>query len=67
MSFTKKFVDYQLVEKCLNDDLTLDVLFKSDAIIFMDEISSKVYEWHSQQIPNTEIKIKLEEYGKRNG
>lgn len=67
MSFTKKFVDYQLVEKCLNDNLTLDVLFKSDAIIFMDEISSKVYEWYSQQIPNTEIKIKLEEYGKRNG
>jgi hypothetical protein len=67
MSFNKKFVDYQLIEQCLNDDLTLDVLFKGDSFIFVDEISSKVYEWHSQQLPNNEIKIKLEEYGKRNG
>jgi len=67
MSFNKKFVDYQLVEKCLNDNLTLDALFKTDSIILMDDVSSKVFEWYTQKMSNDEIKIKLEEYGKRNG
>jgi hypothetical protein len=67
MGFTKKYVDYQSVQKCLNENLTLDALFKADSFIFMDDISSKVYEWYSQQIPNNEIKLKIDEYGKRNG
>jgi hypothetical protein len=67
MGFTKKYVDYQSVQKCLNDNLTLDVLFRADSFIFMDELSSMVYEWYVQRLPNNEIKLKLEEYGKRNG
>lgn len=59
MGFNKRFVDSEKVKKCLNENGKLKDLFRADAIIFLDEISSEVFEWYSKGMSDGEIKNKL--------
>jgi hypothetical protein len=62
MGFNKRFVDFEKIKSCLKDDGNLKNLFKADNIIFLDNISSEVFEWYSKGISDKEIKIKLKIY-----
>lgn len=61
MGFNKKFIGKNNIETFLNGGVTLKSLFKADALIFMDNESSKVFEWYNKGASEKEIKIKLTE------
>lgn len=61
MGFNKRFIGKNNIETFLNGGVTLKSLFKADALIFMDNESSKVFEWYNEGASEKEIKIKLTE------
>lgn len=61
MGFNKRFVDIETVNTYLSEEKNLDELFKSDALIFMDKMSSEVYNWHCNNLTRDEIKTILSE------
>ena len=61
MGFNKRFIGKNNIETFLNVGVTLKSLFKADALIFMDNESSKVFEWYNKGASEKEIKIKLTE------
>ena len=61
MVFNKRFIGKNNIETFLNGGVTLKSLFKADALIFMDNESSKVFEWYNKGASEKEIKIKLTE------
>jgi hypothetical protein len=63
MSFNKKFIDEKLIKQCLEQGLDFSKLFKGDALIFLDDTSSKVYYWFVEGLTNEEIKLKLYKNG----
>lgn len=44
MSFNKRFVDKERILEILNEKESLSKLFSADAYIFLDDISSKVFD-----------------------
>ena len=61
MGFNKRYIGKNNIETFLNGGVTLKSLFKADALIFMDNESSKVFEWYNKGASENEIKIKLTE------
>ena len=61
MGFNKRYISKNNIETFLNGGETLKTLFKADALIFMDNESSKVFEWYNKGASEKEIKIKLTE------
>ena len=61
MGFNKRFIGKNNIETFLNGGVTLKSLFKADTLIFMDNESSKVFEWYNKGASEKEIKIKLTE------
>ena len=61
MGFNKRYIGKNNIETFLNGGVTLKSLFKADALIFMDNESSKVFEWYNKGASEKEIKIKLTE------
>ena len=61
MGFNKRYIGKNNIETFLNGGVTLKSLFKADALIFMDNESSKVFEWYNKGDSEKEIKIKLTE------
>ncbi len=62
MGFNKRFVDTRMIERYLNGEQSLEKLFKADAFIFMDNLSSQVYRWYEKGRSDDEIKNKIKEY-----
>lgn len=62
MGFNKRFIDFEKVKRCLDEGSKLKDLFRADAIIFLDETSSSVYEWYAKGLSDNEIKTKLKTY-----
>lgn len=63
MSFNIRYIDIDIIKEYIDDDIDLDILFNSDSLIFVDEISSKVFEWNSKKMSKFDIKLKLKNYG----
>lgn len=61
MGFNKRYIDKDNIQTFLNGGVTLKTLFKADALIFMDDETSKVFEWYHKGISEEEIKVKLNE------
>ncbi len=61
MGFNKRFIGKNNIETFLNGGVTLKSLFKADALFFMDNESSKVFEWYNKGTSEEEIKVKLKE------
>ena len=61
MGFNKRFIGKHNIETFLNGGVTLKSLSKADALIFMDNESSKVFEWYNKGTSEEEIKVKLKE------
>jgi len=61
MGFNKRFVEKETIELYLKKNKSLSNLFKADALIFMDKVSSKVYEMYCSGTSDIEIKNKWKE------
>lgn len=56
MGFNKRFVDKEIIMESLDNDWPLSKLFSSDALIFLDNFSTKIYEYYAKGIEDNEIK-----------
>ena len=59
MSFNKRFVNKETIRIYLDNGIGLKKLFDTDAIIFLDKKSTKVYYWYSEGLSDDEINSKL--------
>jgi hypothetical protein len=59
MGFNKRLVSKETIETTLNNRNSLSDLFKADAVIFMDEIASTVYQLYQEGHSDNQIKKKL--------
>jgi len=66
MGFNKVYVEEELLMRYFNNNKPLSKLFKADAFIFMDKISSYAYDLYSQGNSDEIIKLKLKEYKNEN-
>jgi hypothetical protein len=62
MGFNKRFVEKELLERYFENNKPLKELFKADAFIFMDDISSKAYDYYCDGLSDELIKIKIKQY-----
>lgn len=56
MGFNKRFVDREIIMESLDNDWPLSKLFSSDALIFLDNFSTNIYEQYAKGIEDNEIK-----------
>ena len=56
MGFNKRFVDRENIMESLDNDWPLSKLFSSDALIFLDNFSTNIYEHYAKGIEDNEIK-----------
>ena len=61
MGFNKRFIDINTINRYLEGKEKLDILFRADALIFMDDVASKVYKWYTNKLTDEEIKLKIKE------
>lgn len=61
MGFHKRIIDKEIILKYFELNKPLKNLFKAEAIIFDDTLSSKVYELHEQGLTDNQIKIIINE------
>jgi hypothetical protein len=59
MSINKRFVNKETIKIYLDNGVGLKKLFDTDAIIFLDKKSTKVYYWHIEGLSDGEINSKL--------
>jgi len=59
MSFNKRFVNKETIRIYLDNGMGLKKLFDTDAIIFLDKNSTKVYYWYTEGLSDDEINSKL--------
>jgi hypothetical protein len=55
MGFNSRFVSENTIKEYLEEKKQLKKLFSSDAFIFMDEVSSKVFDLHRNGVQDKEI------------
>lgn len=55
MGFHKRIINFEITESYLNKD-NLSLLYSSEALIFMDKMSSKVFELYEEGKSSQEIK-----------
>jgi hypothetical protein len=65
MSFNKRFVNKETIKIYLNNGVGLKKLFDTDAIIFLDKKSTKVYYWYVEGLSDDEINSKLKKDGQK--
>lgn len=65
MSFNKRLIDKEKIISYINNGFKLNDLFNSDTIIFLDNTSSKVYDWYIKGLTENEIKTKLNKNGQK--
>lgn len=59
MGFHKRYINSSLTKKFIFED-KLKLLYKADALIFEDKISSEIYDLFNQGKTNNEIKLYYE-------
>ena len=65
MSINKRFVNKETIKIYLNNGVGLKKLFDTDAIIFLDKKSTKVYYWYVEGLSDDEINSKLKKDGQK--
>lgn len=59
MGFNKRLVSKETIKEYIENNKPLYDLFKPDCIIFMDDLSSKVFNLHKEGFTDRDIKNKL--------
>jgi len=57
MGFNKRIISYEMIQKRLDSQQSFIPLFNSDALIFKDEISSKVLDWLLEGLSEEQIEF----------
>ena len=65
MGFHRRIINEEVTKKYIDSE-KLDVLYSSESLIFMDELSSQVFELYSQGKSNHEIKTIIYEDNQSN-
>jgi hypothetical protein len=65
MSINKRFVSKETIKLYLDSGIGLKKLFETDAIIFLDKKSTKVYYWYIEGLSDDEINSKLNKNGQK--
>lgn len=66
MGFNKRTVDEELLMRYINNNKPLKSLFKADAFIFLDKISSYAFDLYYQGDSDEVVKLKLKKYKDEN-
>ena len=56
MGFNKRFVSVDTIKMAIDNNLSIVKLFDSDAVIFMDDLSSEVFKMVSNGISDSDVK-----------
>lgn len=64
MTLIKRYYNKNIIFNSLTRGKKLVDIFKPDAYIFEDEISSKVFKWYLKGLNEDEIIVKLNKYNK---
>lgn len=64
MTLIKRYYNKNIIFNWLVDGKKLVDIFKPDAYIFEDKISSKVFKWYLKGLNEEEIIVKLNKYKK---
>jgi hypothetical protein len=59
MGFNKRLVSKETIKEYIENNKPLYDLFKPDCIIFMDDLSSKVFNLHKEGFTDRDIQNKL--------
>lgn len=59
MGFNKMFVDEEILMMYFEKNKPLKTLFKADALIFMDKISSEAHDLYTKGMSDEEIKLTI--------
>lgn len=59
MGFNKTFVDKEILMKYFEKNKPLKTLFKADALVFTDKISSEAHDLYTQGMSDEEIKLTI--------
>ena len=65
MTFIKRYYNKKQIMRWLKNDYKLVDIFKPNAYIFEDNISSKVYDWYREGLTEKQILEKLEKNGQK--
>lgn len=65
MTFIKRYYNKKQIIRWLKNDHKLVDIFKPNAYIFEDDISSKVYDWYREGLTEKQILEKLEKNGQK--
>lgn len=65
MTFIKRYYNKKQIMRWLKNDHKLVDIFKPNAYIFEDDISSKVYDWYREGLTEKQILEKLEKNGQK--
>ena len=66
MGFNKRIISIETIQRYIDSDVSLKLLFSADALLFEDEISSKVLDWLVSGCTQEEIKLKIKQYKNEN-
>jgi hypothetical protein len=59
MGFHRRYINSESLLNLLKGDESLKKIFNADALIFIDNLSEKIYELHIEGLTNKEILNKL--------
>lgn len=59
MGFHKRYINSENLLNLLKNDESLKKIFNADALIFIDNLSEKIYQLHIEGMSNKEILNKL--------
>lgn len=59
MGFHKRYINSENLLNLLKNDESLKKIFNADALIFIDNLSEKIYQFHIEGMSNKEILNKL--------
>lgn len=66
MGFNKRTIEKEILFKYIEKNKSIKPLYKADAFIFMDDLSSKVHDWFYSGMSEEDVIKKIKEYNNEN-
>jgi hypothetical protein len=66
MGFNKRTIEKEILFKYIESSKPIKPLYKADAFIFMDKLSSDVFDWFYSGMSEEEVVKKIKQYRNEN-
>lgn len=66
MGFNKRTIEKETLFRYIENNKPIKPLYKADAFIFMDKLSSEVFDWFYSGISEEEVVKKIKQYRNEN-